>query len=338
MNKKQGSGGFWRVYGPLFAFCVVEYLAQVIVSFIMLIPQLMQMIGDLTISDNMTDEELSQVQIQITVKMMEFLQQYQVQIAGLAALCTLVLTVLLFRSDRKKEAARKLEQSARNGTMISNQQAKTYMSGAASAEDLSAGTMPERTDPEEAARKETLQAGASSGSFFWIAILGFAVCIGANCLNIMMTLAFGDTSYQEASAVLYAAPFWVQIVCLGIIIPVSEEMMFRGLLFKRLREGKTFVKAALWSSVLFSLMHGTTAQFFYTLALGMLLAYVYEKYDTVRAPIVLHITSNLLSVVGTETGYFDRLAAAPGNMVILLVACAFFGSIMFVRIQRIGKN
>lgn len=292
MNKKQGSGGFWRVYGPLFAFCVIEYLAQVLTSFIMLIPHLMQIIGELTISDSMTEEELSQIQIQLSVKMMEFLQQYQVQIAGVAALCTLVLTVLLFHSDRKKEAA----------------------------------------------RQEASQAGAASGSFFWIAILGFVVCLGANCLNIMMTLAFGDTSYQEASAVLYAAPFWVQILCLGIIIPVSEEMMFRGLLFKRLREGKTFVKAALWSSVLFSLMHGTTAQFFYTLALGMLLSYVYEKYDTVRAPIVLHITSNMLSVIGTETGYFDRLAAAPGNMVILLVACAFFGSIMFVRIQRIEKK
>ena len=42
----------------------------------------------------------------------------------------------------------------------------------------------------------------------------------------------------------------------------------------------------------------------YTFLLGMLLCYVYEKFGSMKAPIMLHIVLNLGSLIFTDIGVF----------------------------------
>lgn len=168
--------------------------------------------------------------------------------------------------------------------------------------------------------------------------IGVAVCIGLNCLSFMTNLAFFSTEYQKTSETFYSAGIPVQIICLGIIMPIAEEMMFRGVLYKRYREQGGFLKAALYSTLLFSIIHGNMVQFLYTFALGMLLCYVYEKFGSFKAPVVLHILVNMVSLVLTNTGVFTWLTGRAMRMGITTVICAFVGSVMFVLIQRIDEK
>ena len=73
----------------------------------------------------------------------------------------------------------------------------------------------------------------------------------------------------------------------------------------------------------------------YGFFMGMLLAYLYEKYGSVKAPILGHITANLLSVVGTNYNLFGWLMKEPMRMGIVTVACASLAATAFVWIQRI---
>ena len=85
-------------------------------------------------------------------------------------------------------------------------------------------------------------------------VLGAAFSIGFTCLSAMAEIAFYSESYQESQAIAYAAGFPAQIVCLGILAPLAEEMMFRGILFKRYRENNRFFRAAVYSALLFGLI------------------------------------------------------------------------------------
>lgn len=179
---------------------------------------------------------------------------------------------------------------------------------------------------------------AESWRYLEIIGLGAAICIGLNCLAVMTNLAFASAEYQETSEVFYSASVPVQYLCLGIIIPLTEELMFRGVLFQRYRERSKFLSAALYSTVLFSLTHGNMVQFLYTFILGFLLAYVYEKFGSFKAPVLLHIVANMTSLIMTNTGVFDWLLGKASRLGIVTVACAFVGSVMFVLIQRIDEK
>lgn len=172
-------------------------------------------------------------------------------------------------------------------------------------------------------------------SKYWtVVIFGIAGCIAATCLMAMVQLAFYDERYQQTAQITYSAGFLMQIIGLGIVIPIAEELMFRGILYKRFRERQGFWYSALWSSLLFSLMHSNTTQMIYTFLLGILLSYLYEKFGSLRAPAVLHILLNTGSVVFTELGLFGWLAGSPVQLAGTVIAGAFLCSVMFVLIQK----
>ena len=170
---------------------------------------------------------------------------------------------------------------------------------------------------------------------YWtVVVFGLAVSIAATCFAAMVQLAFYDEQYQQTAQITYSAGLLVQIIGLGIVTPVAEELMFRGVLYKRFRERQGFWYSALWSSLLFSFMHSNTTQMVYTFLLGVLLSYLYEKFGSFKAPLVLHILLNTGSVVFTELGVFRYLAGSPARMAGAVIAGAFLCSVMFVVIQR----
>ena len=170
---------------------------------------------------------------------------------------------------------------------------------------------------------------------YWtVVVFGIAGCIAATCLMAMVQLAFYDAQYQQTAQITYSAGPLVEIIGLGIITPVAEELMFRGILYKRFRERQGFWYSAIWSALLFSFMHPSTTQMVYTSLLGVLLSYLYEKFGSLRAPVLLHILLNTGSVIFTELGVFRWLAGNPMRMAGAVIAGAFICSAMFVLIQK----
>lgn len=171
-----------------------------------------------------------------------------------------------------------------------------------------------------------------------VVLMSLTLCLGLNNLINIGNLAASDEAYTQTIQALYSAAFPVQIVCLGILVPISEELVFRGLLFQRLRERGTFLQAALYSAVVFGLMHMNMVQMLYGFILGMMLAYVYEKYGSVKAPILAHMTMNLLSVTATKIGLMDWMMEDIMRVGTVTVICAAVAATMFVFIQRIEEK
>lgn len=292
MNRNPGSKQFWRMCGPILLYWVIQYVGRFLTEIIIMIPNMGQFMDYSMFTQDITQKEIMDLALENAEKVMVFLQQYNVQILGIAALFTIPLTVFLFIKDRKQEKLMEIPQ---------NKKAEIW-------------------------------------KYAGIIGLGAAVCVGINCLSVMTNLAFASETYQETSAVFYSASVPVQILFLGIVLPVTEELMFRGILFKRYREQGGFLKAALCSALLFSITHGNIVQLIYTFILGMLLAYVYEKYGSFKAPVLLHIVANMVSLILTDTEAFNWIAGSVSRIGIVTIACAFMGSVMFVLIQKIDEK
>ena len=173
----------------------------------------------------------------------------------------------------------------------------------------------------------------------YIVLFGAAGCVAATCLAAMAQLAFYyDAQYQQTAEVLYTAGLPMQLLVLGVVVPVAEEMMFRGILFKRFRERQGFWYSAVCSSVFFAFMHTSTTQTIYALLLGLMLSYLYEKFRTIKAPVILHIVMNMGAVFLTETGGFQWIASDPVRMAAAAIGGAFLCSVAFVLLQRMLRS
>lgn len=167
-----------------------------------------------------------------------------------------------------------------------------------------------------------------------IIFLSIAVAVGLNCLLLSADLVQYSERYQEATVILYSPPFMQQILYSGILIPILEEGLFRGGLFRVLRRRISFLWAMLISAVVFGAYHGNIVQFVYATICGMLLAYLYEKYNSILASILSHMSMNVFSIILTQMGVFSWIMDGTPKVLLVIVIC---GAIIVFVLRRLQK-
>lgn len=95
------------------------------------------------------------------------------------------------------------------------------------------------------------------------------------------------------------SPFTLMsLVFFGIIVaPIIEEILFRGFLQSALKNTFGSRYAIMISAFLFSGVHMDLFALMQIFILGILLGYLYEKTQTLIAPIVVHILHNSLTLI-----------------------------------------
>ena len=100
--------------------------------------------------------------------------------------------------------------------------------------------------------------------------------------------------YAEVPQVVI--PLWdsiLYVVTLSFIVPISEEMTFRGVFFGELRKGFSPWIAVILSALGFGLMHGLSVHIGYAIGCGLIIASCYYLTDSLVAPIMLHMVFNI---------------------------------------------
>ena len=81
-----------------------------------------------------------------------------------------------------------------------------------------------------------------------------------------------------------------------IFAPIFEEILYRGLMYNKLKEISNAFIGVLISSILFALLHipgyGFNIKIFCFVLDGILLTYCYEKTDNIYVPILVHSVNN----------------------------------------------
>jgi len=86
----------------------------------------------------------------------------------------------------------------------------------------------------------------------------------------------------------------VAVVGIG---PVLEEIVFRGLIFRFMRDRLGFIIAMILSSLLFAGFHGELYFFLQQALLGVVLCIAYERTQSLTTPIIIHCLNNLAAIV-----------------------------------------
>lgn len=90
---------------------------------------------------------------------------------------------------------------------------------------------------------------------------------------------------------------YLLVLEITLIGPIIEEILFRGIILNGLLKKYSPAKAILFSSLLFSLIHGNLPQMFNALFFGILLGLIYIKTKSLYAVIFTHIIANTLSII-----------------------------------------
>ena len=118
------------------------------------------------------------------------------------------------------------------------------------------------------------------------------------------------------------------IIFAGILSPIIEEVLFRGVMLNKIRTYGDKI-AIITTALLFGLFHENFSQFFYAVGLGMIFAYVTLKTGTIKYSIGLHIMINMMGgVIGTQV-----LNSTIATMIFGIVVWIFViaGLILFVK-------
>ena len=159
------------------------------------------------------------------------------------------------------------------------------------------------------------------------------VAVGFNVMVSMLLplLPFPESwiaSYQQNSSVIGDGNVVIAWICTILLAPVLEEIVFRT----RLKQGMSKIVAAVLTSLLFALVHGTIIWGIYTFLLSMLLIWTFETYQSLTANILLHLFFNLTGMVLSSLGDISDVA----GILMILVAVVMFaaGMVLLARTRK----
>ena len=125
------------------------------------------------------------------------------------------------------------------------------------------------------------------------------IAVLAACFNVVTSViityfpwpqSWADSYAASASSIDGSLMSWLTAV---LMAPVLEEIVFRGLMYTRLKKGLPVIVAAIVTSLAFGIAHGTIIWFIYTFIFSLVLIWVFEKFQSLGACIVLHMAYNL---------------------------------------------
>ena len=165
-------------------------------------------------------------------------------------------------------------------------------------------------------------------------VLAGSSSIGLNILLTLTGFAQSSSGYQKVAEAQYGVVLWAGVLLYAVISPLAEEIVFRGIIYNRMRRylsewrpqktGKfdTATMAAVISSgILFGVYHGNLVQGVYGGCMGILMAYMYERTHAFYIPCLFHAVANcVVYLTAQNAGLHGRIFTFPWCMALLVIS------------------
>lgn len=139
-------------------------------------------------------------------------------------------------------------------------------------------------------RVKSLGAGLKKGLFWSV---GFGLLVLGTALALYFTTGVNALELLQGGLPAGKSGLWLFLLVGGVISPVTEEIVFRGILYGYLRQWG-MLAAIVGSTLLFVLAHAIQGVFPLTQVVGgLLFAVAYERERNLLVPMVIHILGNL---------------------------------------------
>ena len=127
----------------------------------------------------------------------------------------------------------------------------------------------------------------------FITAVSLGVSIGLNYLFSFIGFTSSSQQFSDVSNSQFDMNFYSGLILYGIVSPFAEEVIFRGILYNRIKRMFPIALSVAVSALLFGLYHGNIVQGVYGTLMGLLIIFFYERYKTFMAPLIFHSVANL---------------------------------------------
>ena len=124
-------------------------------------------------------------------------------------------------------------------------------------------------------------------------VLGITISLIYNITLFNLNNLINFTDIFEISNI----PIIIEIICAGMIGPVIEELVFRGIVYNKLKEFNKPMKSIILASIIFAIFHTNAINMLYAFGVSFMFIYLYEKYKTLKAPILMHMSLNITIIL-----------------------------------------
>lgn len=121
--------------------------------------------------------------------------------------------------------------------------------------------------------------------------------------------------------------FW-EILVTALLVPLSEELLFRGIALAHFRRSLPVALAVLLQALLFGLFHGNFVQTSYALIPGLVFAWAYIRSRNFLVPILMHSCFNLFG--GVLSSYLESAGELVQGVFTVVIEGSLFFSLIFV--------
>lgn len=147
-------------------------------------------------------------------------------------------------------------------------------------------------------------------------------------------------TYDDSAKIMFQGQNAILLILDTVILgPLTEEMIFRGMTFRRIREHAGEKKAIILSALLFGVYHMNIVQGFFSFIVGCLLAWLYAGSGTLLVPLSAHMLINFYAAVYNMK--IELLAENTGFLktasIIQLLIAAVTGILLLLRKKRAKK-
>lgn len=159
-------------------------------------------------------------------------------------------------------------------------------------------------------------------------VIIFVLMLGLSLVTYSSMDSVAESSQGGVVVVNYTSTL-INFIATSFIVPIAEELMFRGVLLNRLRKKVNIVSAVVISSVLFGMTHLSLA-LLGSIIFGVCMCAVYLRTKNIVVPIVMHITHNLiLSIVQSKGILWGTQSVGDITTMDISPAMSFGGIIIF---------
>lgn len=159
-----------------------------------------------------------------------------------------------------------------------------------------------RNTTEQGRLQRKKKNGRKAVTFLCLSGLAVGLALGCNLLFALSGWIDLSEDFQQVAARQMTAGLVSGLVLYGIISPLTEELVFRGILFARLKRYLPTVVSGVVSALLFGLYHGNMIQASYGFMAGCLFAFVYHSTGNFKWTVAMH---GLFNVTGFLYSYFE---------------------------------
>lgn len=163
-------------------------------------------------------------------------------------------------------------------------------------------------------------------SWLLIMLLAASSSVGLNILLSLTGLVQSSAVYQDVARQQYSVAFVVGALLFGLLSPITEEIVFRGVIYNRMRRYCPTTAAIVLSGLLFGVYHGNLVQGLYGGCMGILLAYTYERLHSFFIPCLFHAVANItVYTLAQNAEWHARLFTVTGCIILLVISviCIF---------------